>query len=74
MLAVENRICMSESRFVGRTCMGRINRDLMGKIEFVQSPMDFEYSSLKVSVIERIRGTIYQVKFLCFQVILFPVI
>ena len=54
----ENRTCMSENRFVGRTCMGRIDRDLMGKIEFDRSPMDFEYSRLKVSVIERTRGIV----------------
>ena len=65
----ENRTCMSENRFVGRTCMGRIDRDLMGKIEFDRSPMDFEYSRLKVSVIERTRGIVDQMTFLMSDVI-----
>ena len=30
----ENRIVMSENKFFGRTCMGRIENGLMGKIEF----------------------------------------
>ena len=65
----ENRTCMSENRFVGRTCMGRIDRDLMGKIEFDRSPMDIEYSRIKVSVIERTRGTVDQMTFLMSDVI-----
>lgn len=65
----ENRTCMSEARFMGRTCMGRIERDLMGKIEFDRSPMDFDYSRLKVSVIERTRGTVDQMTFLMSDVI-----
>ena len=65
----ENRIGMSEPRFVGRTCMGRIEKDLMGKIEFDRSPLDPDYTRLKVSVLERTRGTVDQMTFLMSDVI-----
>lgn len=65
----ENRLSMSETRFVGRTCLGKIENDLMGKIEFGSFPRSDFYAYLNVSVLERTNGIVDQITFALSDVI-----
>lgn len=65
----ENRIAMRETKFFGRTCMGRIEDGLMGKIEFHNNSGRAFFPHLKVSVFERTNGMVDQMIFLMMDVI-----
>lgn len=65
----ENRLSMSETRFVGRTCLGKIENDLMGKIEFSSFPQADFYAYLTISVLERTSGIVDQITFALSDVI-----
>ncbi|WP_180994580.1 hypothetical protein [Clostridium sp. chh4-2] len=65
----ENRIAMSETKFFGRTCMGRIGDGLIGKIEFHNTSGREFYPHIKVSVFERTNGMVDQITFLMMDVI-----
>ncbi len=65
----ENRIAMSETKFFGRICMGRIEDGLMGKIEFHNTSGREFFPHLKVSVFERTNGMVDQMTFLMMDVI-----
>lgn len=65
----ENRLSMSETRFVGRTCLGKIDNDLMGKIEFSSVPQADFYAYLNVSVLERTSGIVDRITFALSDVI-----
>lgn len=65
----ENRIAMRETKFFGRTCMGRIEDGLMGKIEFHNKSGRAFFPHIKVSVFERTNGMVDQMIFLMMDVI-----
>lgn len=65
----EKRIAMREPKFFGRTCMGRIEDGLMGKIEFHNNSGRAFFPHLKVSVFERTNGMVDQMTFLMMDVI-----
>lgn len=65
----ENRIALQEVRYVGRTCFGRLDGELRGKVELVRGPMDLGFTRMHVSVLERTRGLVDEMKFLISDVI-----
>lgn len=60
----EDRIALQEVRYVGKTCFGRLEGELRGKVELVRGPMDLGFSRIYVSVLERTSGLVDQMKFL----------
>lgn len=65
----EGRIALQEVRYVGKTCFGRLEGELRGKVELERGPMDFGFSRIHVSVLERTSGLVDQMKFLISDVI-----
>ncbi|WP_373264854.1 hypothetical protein [Hungatella hathewayi] len=60
----EGRIALQEVRYVGKTCFGRLEGELRGKVELERGPMDLGFSRIHVSVLERTSGLVDQMKFL----------
>lgn len=49
---------LSDKRYVGRACLGRIDENITAKIEFVTLGVADQYTALRASVINRNEGKI----------------
>ena len=58
------RISMREAHYIGRTCLGKIDESLRGKIELTKGPLENGFSRIQVSVLERTSGLVDQMTFL----------
>lgn len=58
------RISMREAHYIGRTCLGKIDENLRGKIELTKGPLEDGFSRIQVSVLERTSGLVDQMTFL----------
>jgi len=54
----ENDKVFYNTKFVGRICIGRINKDLIGRIEFVTLGTAEHYEGLKVSILNNNQGLV----------------
>lgn len=61
---LENKISMREVRYIGRTCFGKIDENLRGKIELTKGPLENGFSRIQISVLERTNGLVDQMTFL----------
>ena len=61
---LENKISMREVRYIGRTCFGKIDENLRGKIELTKGPLENRFSRIQISVLERTNGLVDQMTFL----------
>lgn len=61
---LDNRISMRETHYIGRTCLGKIDENLRGKIELTKGPLESGFSRIQVSVLERTNGLVDQMTFL----------
>ena len=61
---LDGRISMREMRFIGRTCIGKIDSSLRGKIELAKRPMESGFTRIQISVLDRVEGMVDQMTFL----------
>jgi len=68
----DNDSALTDTKFIGQICYGKLNKDINAKIEFVTNRISEKYEGLKTTLINNNKGAIDSVTILFNELLGFP--